>query len=215
RSDEAAIAQLPETAWTVALGQNGETTPGYEVAELTGLNTRPGWPKHLRLIVRRCKPSRRQAKKLTDFERSTGFVYSVTATNIGWKGIRGVAGSHTPQFLDAAHRHHAVVEDRVRCNKATGLRNLPSKSWQVNTAWILAATIACDLDAWTRLLGCAGDAELEAAEPDTIRSKLYGVGARLAPHARTRVLRLAATWPWSQAFASCWQHLAALPDPAT
>ncbi|MCH7231576.1 transposase [Glycomyces sp. L485] len=214
-ADEGAIAKLPEAAWTVALGQDGQSTPGYEVAELTDVNTRSGWPKGLRLIVRRCHPSRRQAKKLTDFERSTGWVYSIIATNIGFKGLKGVRGSHTAQFLDVLHRHHAVVEDRVRCNKAMGLRNLPSQSWQVNAAWILAANLAADLDAWTRLLGCAGEAELEGAEPASIRAKLYSIGARLTRHARTRTLRLAATWPWSQAFAACWQRLAALPDPAT
>jgi hypothetical protein len=214
-ADEQAIGTLPETAWTVAVGQNGEATPGYEIAELTGLNTRPGWPGGLRLIVRRCRPSRRQAKKLTVFEHETGFVYSIVATNIGFKGIKGVPGSHTAQFIDVLHRHHAIVEDRVRCNKAMGLRNLPSASWRVNTAWILAANLAADLDTWTRLLGCDGDPELEAAEPDTIRAKLYAVGARLACHARKRTLRLPATWPWAQAFTRAWQRLQALPDPAT
>lgn len=43
-ADEKAIAALPEAAWTVAVATSGEATPGYEVAELTGLNTRPGWP---------------------------------------------------------------------------------------------------------------------------------------------------------------------------
>jgi hypothetical protein len=212
-ADEAAIALLPASAWTVALAQDGEATPGYEIAELTGLSTRSGWPPHLRLIVRRCKPSRRQAKKLTDFERSTGYVYSIIATNIGLQGLKGIPGSHTAQFIDVLHRHHAVVEDRVRCNKAMGLRNLPSKAWRVNQAWILAANIAADLDAWTRLLGLAGHPELAAAEPDSMRAKLYAIPARLAHHARNRALRISATWPWSQAFASCWQALTALPDP--
>ncbi len=214
-ADEAAIGALSETVWSVAVATDGAATPGYEVAELTGLNTRPDWPPHLRLIVRRCRPSRRQAKKLTAFEHATGYVYSITATNIGMRGLKGIPGSHTAQFIDVLHRHHAVVEDRVRCNKAMGLRHLPSQSWQVNASWMLAANIAADLDAWTRLLGCAGESELEAAEPDSIRTKLYAVGARLAGHARTRTLRLPDTWPWRQHFRRCWQRLAALPEPAT
>ncbi|MCH7231562.1 hypothetical protein L0U85_11975 [Glycomyces sp. L485] len=117
---------------------------------------------------------------LTTLEGSTGYVYSITATNIGLKGLKGIPGSHTAQFIDFLARHHAMVEDRVRCNKAMGLRNLPSQSWPVNEAWMLAANIAADLDAWTRLLGCAGEDELEAAEPDSIRTKLYAIGARLA-----------------------------------
>ena len=41
----------------------------------------------------------------------------------------------------------------VRTAKAMGLRNLPSKTWQVNNGWVIAANIAADLTAWTRLLG--------------------------------------------------------------
>lgn len=36
-------------------------------------------------------------------------------------------GSHHPQFLDVLHRSHAGVEDKVRTDKAMGLRNLPSQ----------------------------------------------------------------------------------------
>ena len=41
-----------------------------------------------------------------------------------------------------------------------GLRNLPSKSWQVNRGWVIAANIAADLTAWTRLLGVCDDPDL-------------------------------------------------------
>jgi hypothetical protein len=49
-----------------------------------------------------------------------------------------------------------------------GLRNLPSKSWQVNCGWVIAANIAADLAAWTRLLGFCDDEELR--EPTRTRS---------------------------------------------
>ena len=46
------------------------------------------------------------------------------------------------------HRQHAVVEtDGVRTAKAMGLRGLPSKTWQVNCGWVIAANIAADLTA--------------------------------------------------------------------
>ena len=45
-------------------------------------------------------------------------------------------------FVTLAVPAHAVVEDRVRTNKAIGLRNLPSKTWAVNRGWVLAANIA-------------------------------------------------------------------------
>jgi predicted DNA-binding transcriptional regulator AlpA len=63
-AEEAAIAELPEHAWTQAIEQDGSLDPVAQVAELTGLWRRPGWPDGLRFIARRVKPSRRHAKKL-------------------------------------------------------------------------------------------------------------------------------------------------------
>jgi hypothetical protein len=69
--------------------------------------------------------------------------YSITCTNIPDAGMPQVPGSHHPQFIDAVHRDHATVEtDGARTAKAMGLRNLPSKSWQVNAGWVIAANIA-------------------------------------------------------------------------
>ena len=116
------------------------------------------WPGGLRWIARRVKPSRRHLKNLTDYEKKTGWKYSITCTNIPGTGIGGVPGSHHPQYIDVVHREHAVVETGgVRTAKAMGLRNLPSKSWQVNCGWVIAANIAADLTAWTRLLGLCDD----------------------------------------------------------
>ncbi len=168
----------------------------------------------LRWIVRRTKPSRRQAKNLTAFESATGWRYSIIVTNIPGTGITGVPGSHHPQFIDVLHRQHAVVEDGVRTSKAMGLRNLPSKTWVVNCGWALAANIAADLSAWCRLLGLYDCDDLKDAEPDTLRYRLWHLPARLARHARQRVLKLSRTWPWTDAFLTCWQRLCALPEPA-
>jgi hypothetical protein len=89
-----------------------------------------------------------------------------------------VPGSHHPQFIDAVHRDHATVEtDGVRTAKAMGLRNLPSKSWQVNAGWVIAANIAADLTAWTRLLGHHNDEEPRNAEPDTLRYRAWHLPA--------------------------------------
>ena len=150
-TDETAIAALPETAWSASLRQDGEATTTAGVAELTGLNPRADWIPHLRLIVRRTHPAGRHKANLTALERATGWRYAIVATNID--GIRGIPGSHHPQFIDVLHRAHAGAEDRVRTNKAMGLTNLPSQSWTVNRGWVLAANLAVDLDAWTRLLG--------------------------------------------------------------
>ncbi|MEY9988269.1 hypothetical protein ABIE67_000301 [Streptomyces sp. V4I8] len=207
--DEAAIAKLPESAWETSLHQDGSVQEGYQVAELTGVNTGEGWPEGMRLIVRRVRPSRRQHKKLTDFEKQTGWRYSITATNI--RHLWGIPGSHQVQFLDALHRDHAEVEDRIRTGKAMGLHNLPSKSWQVNAGWMLACNLAADLDAWLRLLTLHDQDGLEHAEPDTMRFRLYHLPARLADHARRRYLRIERTWPWAKAFTTCWSRLTQLP----
>ena len=148
--------------------------------------TRAGnWPDGLRWIARRVKPSRRQLRNLTDYEKKTGWKYSITCTNIPDTGIDGVPGSHHPQYIDVVHREHAVVEtDGVRTAKAMGLRNLPSKTWQVNCGWVIAANIAADLTAWTRLLGFHDDPDLREATPDTLRYRVWHIPARLARHAR-------------------------------
>ena len=124
-------------------------------------------------------------RNLTDYEKKTGWRYSITCTNIPDAGIGGVPGSHHPQYIDVVHREHAVVETGgVRTAKAMGLRNLPSKSWQVNCGWVIAANIAADLAAWTRLLGLCDDADLREADPDTLRYRIWHIPARLARHAR-------------------------------
>lgn len=115
-ADEAAIARLPEHAWEQAPNPDGTVREQVHVAELPGLNARPDWPEGLRLIVRQVRSSGRDAKKRTELEKHTGWRYAVTATNIG--RLHRVAGSHHPQFLDMLHRAHAVVEVRVRTNKA-------------------------------------------------------------------------------------------------
>ena len=81
-----------------------------------------------------------------------------------------------------------------------GLRGLPSKTWQVNCGWIIAANIAADLAAWNRLLGCHDDDELREANSNTFRYWIWHISARLARHARQRILKISPGWPWKQAF---------------
>jgi hypothetical protein len=214
-ADEDAIRQVPAGAWKPGTTQDSRAEQDKDVAEITGLMTRAGnWPEGLRWIARRVKPSRRHLRNLTDYEKKTGWKYSITCTNIPGDGIGGVPGSHHPQYIDVLHREHAVVETGgVRTAKAMGLRNLPSKNWQVNVGWVLAANIAADLTAWTRLLGLH-DGELRDADPDTLRYRIWHLPARLARHARQRTLAISASWPWKEAFLTCWQRLTTLPAPA-
>jgi hypothetical protein len=215
-ADEDAIRAVPAGAWEPGISQDGTAEQDKDVAEITHLMSRAGnWPDGLRWIARRVKPSRRHLKNLTDYEKKTGWKYSITCTNIPGTGISGVPGSHHPQYIDVVHREHAVVETGgVRTAKAMGLRNLPSKSWQVNCGWVIAANIAADLTAWTRLLGFCDHPDLKEADPDTLRYRIWHIPARLAHHARQRVLKISPDWPWKRAFLTCWQRLCGLPAPA-
>jgi hypothetical protein len=86
-----------------------------------------------------------------------------------------------------------------------GLLNLPSKTWRVNTGWVIAANIAADLAAWAARRGPAD------ADPDTLRYRIWHIPARLARHARQQTLGISPDLPWKEAFLTCWQRLCALP----
>ncbi|GAA1192881.1 hypothetical protein GCM10009654_57680 [Streptomyces hebeiensis] len=60
-------------------------------------------------------------------------------------------------------------------------------------------------------LPCTTSRAWHDAEPDTMRFRIYHLPARLADHARRRWLRIDGTWPWAEAFTTCWQRLTALP----
>jgi Transposase DDE domain group 1 len=211
--EEAAIAELPEHAWTQAVEQDGSPDPVAQVAELTGLWRSPGWPDGLRFIARRVKPSRRHAKKLTEFEKATGWRYQLTVTNIKDLG-RPVPGSHHVYFLDTLHRQHAAVEDRVRTEKATGIRSLPLHGYERNKAWLPAANMASDLLAYLQLPGLDEHDELAAAEPETLRATILHIPAHPTSHARKRILKIEQAWPWATAVVEAWERLGAIPAPA-
>jgi hypothetical protein len=215
-SDEDAIAALPGPAWLPGLLQDGGLEDDKDCAEITHLMARAGdWPPGLRFIARRVKPSRRHKKNMTALERKTGWKYSITCTNIPYTGMKDVPGSQHPQFTGVLQRDHATAgTDGVRTAKAMGLRNLPSKTWQVNKGWVLAANIAADLTAWARLLGLHDQPELRDAAPDTLRYRLWSIPGRLARHARKRTLKISPAWPWKNAFITCWNRFRALPAPS-
>ena len=214
-ADEAALKAVPAGAWKPGVRQDGSLEQDKDVTEITHLMSRAGhWPDGLRWIARRVKPSRRHLKNLTGWEKKTGWKYSITCTNIPGSGIPGIPGSHHPQYVDVLHRDHATVETiGVETAKAMGLRNLPSKTWQVNRGWVLAANIAADLTAWARLLGFHDQPDLRDAEPDTLRYRIWSIPARLVRHARRRTLKISPDWPWKEAFLTCWQRLCELPAP--
>jgi len=115
-----------------------------------------------------------------------------------------------PAYIDAAHRVHAKVEDRIRTGKDTGIGRFPSQSLPINTAWLTASLIAATLLAWLRHLALDGD--LAKAEPKTLRYRVLHAAARLTRGGRRRHLKIAATWPWAPAIAAAWTRISALPQ---
>ena len=118
-------------------------------------------------------------------------------------------------FLEARHRAHARVEDRIRIAKDTGLGRFPSREFTINQAWLIATMIAADLTAWTRLLTFLGDAAvLATCEPKALRYRFLHTPARLTHTARRRRLQIPDTWPWATAIIAVFAHIAAIPPPA-
>jgi len=198
-ADEAAIAAVPAGAWKPGVRQDGGIEEDKDVTEITHLMSRAGnWPGGLRWIARRVKPSRRHLRNLTDYERKTGWKYSITCTNIPDAGIAGVPGSHHPQYIDVLHRDHATVETAgVETAKAMGLRNLPS---------IISSPAILDLP---DLLFCVVDSVVHGASgrfPRCPRGSCFplpagrvatGVrmaAARCSPSARSSVSRSCRFW---------------------
>jgi len=115
------------------------------------------------------------------------------------------------QHLEARHRVHARVEDGVRTAKATGLRRMPSKLWDINAAWCQVVTLAVDLLTWLRHLTLDGD--LARAEPKTLRYKLLHTAARITHGQRLRWINIPPTWPWATQLATAFTRVMALPAP--
>ena len=105
-----AIAKLPKKVWTAAVNADGDVREGGDVAEITTLLDLSGWPAGMRLIVRRERPH--PGAELSLFEEADGYRYQVVATNTGVGQLA---------FLEARHRAHAWVEDRIRNAKDSGL----------------------------------------------------------------------------------------------
>jgi hypothetical protein len=81
-----------------------------------------------------------------------GAQLSIFDTADGWRHTAFITNTPgDPTVLELRHRGHARVEDRVRCWKATGLKNLPHEDYVHNQAWLLATIIASNLIAWTQL----------------------------------------------------------------
>jgi hypothetical protein len=193
-----AIALVPKKSWTAALDADGDVREHADVAELTDLLNLRTWPAGMRVIVRREHPH--PGASLTLFEAADGWRYQAFVTNT----TTGQVG-----FLEARHRAHARVEDRIRVAKDTGLSRFPSREYGINQAWLTVVAIAADLTAWLRLIALP-DA-FKTCEPKALRYRFLHLPARLTRGARRRHLRLPATWPWVNEAVATFTNLMAIP----
>jgi len=194
-----AILKIPDDAWVCSLDQDGSERPNGQIAEITEHLDLAGWPDGSRVIVRRERAHPGAQLTFTDHD---GHRFQAILTD--------QAGEIAA--LERDHRGRARVEDHIRNDKDTGLRNMPFRDFEHNRVWLQIVALAHDLLAWTQRLLLTG--ELAKAEPKRLRYRLLHVAARLAFHARSATLRLQASWPWADELAAAFAKLKALSAPA-
>ena len=199
-----AIDAIPDHAWQPAIDSDGEPREGAEVAELTSWMAplarsanRDEWPARMRIIARRERPHPGAQLRLTDHD---GWRITCFATNTrgpGW----------TIPILEVRHRQRARCEDRIRCLKDTGLRNLPFHRFDQNRIWVEIVALAADLLAWTQTLAFEPDAPARRWEPKRLRLRILAVAGRIIRTGRRRRLRLPRDWPWNHIIDTGWNRL--------
>ena len=180
-----ALLLAQEEDWAPAVEADGSDRPGAWVTELTELVDLGTWPAGSRLICRRERPH--PGAQLSLFDTSEGFRHTCFLTRSAGKKAKASA-------LELRQRRHARVEDRIRCAKACGLRNLPFEEFVRNETWLAMTMVAQDLLAWTAMVCLDGD--LARGEPATLRYQLLHVAARVARRGRDLYLRIDEAWPW-------------------
>jgi hypothetical protein len=192
-----AILSLPEEVWRPAITQDNEERDGAAVAELPA-HVVAGWPRGTRAICRREIPHPGAQLRFTDHN---GYRFQVFLTDQPDPDIA---------YLEVLHRSHARIEDRIRCGKQTGLRNLPFHDFAANEVWLELVLMATDLLAWTRyLLLPPGPAR--GWEPKRLRYCLLHLAARLCRSGRRLHLRLQRGWHWAPLLVAAFARLRALP----
>jgi Transposase DDE domain group 1 len=192
----AAILEIPEDAWVVALDQDGSERENGEVCEITDMVDLSAWPEGSRLIVRRERPHPGAQLSFTDHD---GYRFQAILTDQTDPEIA---------IIECRHRQHAHVEDRIRDDKDTGLAKFPFKEFALNEVWLQIVMLAHDLLVWTQALALDGD--LAKAEPKRIRYRLLHVAGRLAFSGRRAKLHLQHTWPWAAELLAAFRKLKTL-----
>lgn len=192
-----AVLKIPEKQWIPAITQDpGEEREGAWVAEITDSLDLSRWPAGSRVIVRR---ERAHPGAQLTFTDADGHRFQAFAADSPDADI---------VFLEARHRGHARVEDRIRTAKDSGMRNLPFGEFARNQAWLGLVLLSADLVAWCQRLLL--DGELRHAEPKRLRYTLWHCAGRLVRTGRRIILRLQDTWPWTKQLVAAFDRLRAI-----
>jgi hypothetical protein len=191
-----AILAVPETAWQTPMTQDMQGRDGAGVVEITGWLDLSGWPPGTRAICRREEPHVGAQFNLFD---PAGWRHQVFITNAADADI---------VYLEARHRGHARVEDRIKAAKDLGLLRFPGADFAANAAWLLIVGMAQDLTAWTQSLCFTG--ELARCEPKRLRYAVWHVAGRLVRTGRRLILRLDSAWLWATEIAAAFERLGRL-----
>jgi DDE family transposase len=201
----AAIAAIPDTAWTPIPYWSSHLDPDTgvvvdshaDVAETSYTAFADGrHPVTARLIVRRVRrlrPATGQLELEVDI----------------WRHHALLTDRCEPLLtVEAEHRAHAVIETVIADLKNSAMAHLPSGSFPANGAWLALAALAHNL---TRALATLAGHGLHHATTATIRRTLIAVPARLVRSARRRHLRMPQNWPWQRALTWCRRRIDAIP----
>lgn len=192
RTVAAAIAAIPETAWTplsypgaVRDPDTGAWISDAEVAETPytafGSTARP---VTARLIVRRVKDARYRDALFPVWRYHPFF----TDTD------------ESIEAADITHRRHAIIETVFADLIDRPLAHMPSGRFGANSAWILCAAIAHNL---LRTVGVLAGGTHAVARAATLRRRIVNVAARLAPPPTPTSCTCPATGPGSMRGFGC------------
>jgi len=190
----AAIEAIEESAWApIPYWLSAPEVCGADVAETSYTAFSGKDTMTVRLIVRRVHPT--PGSQLALF---TTWDHHAFVTNRDGDFLE----------LEADHRRHAVVEQRVAELKSAGLAHLPSGKFNANAAWLALTVMAHNLG---RAVGRLGGPDLDTATIATLRRKVFTTPGRLASSARRLTLKLPESWPWAPAITAAMDRIQAIP----
>lgn len=190
----AAIEAIDEDVWApIPYWLSSPEVSGADVAETSYTAFSGKDAITVRLVVRRVRPT--PGSQLALF---TTWDYHAFVTNRPGDVLE----------IEADHRRHAVVEQRIAELKSAALAHLPSGKFMANAAWLALAVMAHNL---ARAVGRLAGPDLDKATVSTLQRRIFTLPGRLVHSGRRRHLRLPATWPWAHAITQALTTIQAIP----